>query len=540
MKEDKEMNLNALKNSAEEITNNKIQIPQDDDDAELSIPVGSTWWQSESVRNSVKLTGNIINDSAANKGSISPLNVKPTLPEDGVNTSLAEIETKKNYSGPGLVINQQPEQEDEQEPQPVGYVSEETDNLAKKALDDLDLQIEVAKEFKEEVNQAASKETSKTTEDNTSEDDEDTDDLSEDSFNEKYEEAIVTIDKTGMGQVINFTDEEREKLEKAKKIKLEEIEIVEIKSFKSKKPKKGSLDKILKRQPSVHTTQIVLPASGYSATMIGCSTYELISLMTDTKNVLVDTETKWTLIYNKIESTSLGKMDFNQFLQNTAAIDYNVFIYGILCATYPDDDKIPLKCEADNCGKEFEHHYSIKSLIRAEKMSDKLKDLVVQIVDASHTEGLAKEFHDTSAVNKIKTIVLPVSNYVVEIYIQSAYDFLYKSIKELGNNKDQKFNQAAVLSSVIRTVHIPDPDNKDEYYGIDGALDITKILFTLCDTDILVITKMGDLLIEDMTFEFGLMDVNCPFCKHHSVSVPMDLETILFYKYQQAMNTKIE
>ena len=33
-------------------------------------------------------------------------------------------------------------------------------------------------------------------------------------FMDKYNEAIVVIDKTGMGSVINFTDDERQKLEK--------------------------------------------------------------------------------------------------------------------------------------------------------------------------------------------------------------------------------------------------------------------------------------------------------------------------------------
>ena len=31
-------------------------------------------------------------------------------------------------------------------------------------------------------------------------------------FLKRYNEAVVVIDKTGMGQVINFTDEEREKM----------------------------------------------------------------------------------------------------------------------------------------------------------------------------------------------------------------------------------------------------------------------------------------------------------------------------------------
>ena len=37
-------------------------------------------------------------------------------------------------------------------------------------------------------------------------------------FLKRYQEAVAVIDKTGMGQVINFTEEEREKMKKVKSI----------------------------------------------------------------------------------------------------------------------------------------------------------------------------------------------------------------------------------------------------------------------------------------------------------------------------------
>jgi hypothetical protein len=127
------------------------------------------------------------------------------------------------------------------------------------------------------------------------------------------------------------------------------------------------------------------------------------------------------------------------------------------------------------------------------------------------------------------------------MYVQSAYDFINKSIKELSENKDPKYSKASVMSSVIKTLYIPDPDSEDdEYYEVDSAMDIAKAIYQLGDTDILVLTKQGDLLLEDLSFEFGLMNVQCPHCKHETLTVPLDLESILFYKYQQAMNTKIE
>jgi hypothetical protein len=371
---------------------------------------------------------------------------------------------------------------------------------------------------------------SKDEEDSTLEDDAD--------FDEKYQKAIVLIDKTGMGQAINFTDEEREKLQRVKSIRLEEIQKVEIGTIKTKKGKKNSVDKILQRQASVHTTPIILSASGYTAVMKGCSTYELISLMTSAQNALIDTRTKWTMLWNKLESTSIGEMDFDTFLQSTAAIDYNTFIYGVLCSTYPDDDKIPMECP--KCKSPFDHSYSTRSLIRAEKMSEKMQNLVAHIVDGSHTADGAKRVHSESTFNTVKSVRLPISGFIIELHVQSSYDLINNSIKGLTENKDERYNQASVMSTAVRTIHVPDPDEDGAYLSYDEVMDITKFIYSLQDTDILVLTKQTEVVLDDLTFEFGLMDVTCPKCKNHQKTIPFDIESILFYRYQQAMNTKIE
>lgn len=357
---------------------------------------------------------------------------------------------------------------------------------------------------------------------------------------EKYSKAVVLIDKLGVGAVVDFTPEEREKLEHAKKIRLEEVETVNIKKFKTKKSKKNNLDNILKRQPAVHSTNIVLPASGYTASIAGASTYELISLMQSSENALIDTETKWSVIHNKLTQTSLGKMNFNDFLRATSAVDYNIFIYGLLCATYPNDDKLPLNCANEKCGKTFEHEYQVRGLLRAEKMSDKLLNLVAKVVDGSHTAELAKQVHEESSVNQVKTIKLPNSGYVLDIYVQSAHELLYNSIKGLVDMDDPKYNQASVLSTVVKTAYIPDPDEPGTYFDYSEAAEITKIIYSLQDTDILVLSKQSELIMDNLSFDFGLMNVKCPHCGHYREEVPFDIESILFYRYQQAMNTQVE
>lgn len=434
----------------------------------------------------------------------------------------------------GLVIENEPIVEDELKAEysqfAINNISPDTNDAIMEYMKELDERIETAQENKakyEEENGPIEEE-----------DDEEDEEMSEEDFQEKYEEAIVVIDKSGMGTVIDFTEEERQKLEKVKKIKLEEVETVSLESLVVKKAKKNSLDKVLKRTNNLHTTPVVLLASGYTAVMKGCSTYELVTLFNNTDNILMDTETKWTLIHEKIESTSIGNMDFNTFLQNTAAIDYSIFIYGILCASYPDVDTIPLKCE--KCKKEFDHSYTVKSLIRAEKMSEETQELLGNIVDASHMDSTAKEFHEQAPISVEKIIKLPLSGHVVKMYVQSGFDFIKRSIKELSQNDDEKIKQSAILSSLVSSIYVADPDNEGAYLEYDGVVEISKIIYTLQDTDILVLTKQGEKMIESVGIEFGLMDINCPHCKHHTDSLKLDPDSILFYKYQQALTTQID
>lgn len=442
--------------------------------------------------------------------------IEPTLPEGHIS---------------GIVVNTQEVLEDA-EPTKVQMphaLNDDTMSNIEAYLSEYDEHIEEVKDMV-----GVTEETTETP-DEDEEDEEEKD--QQESFLSEYEEAIVVIDKTGMG-VVNFTDEEREKLERVKKIKVEEVETLELSTIRTKKPKKKNLNKILqKTKNTLKTTNIVLPASGYTAVIRGCSAYELLELYRDGKNPLVDNETKWSLIYSKIESTSIGKFkDFNDFLEHTSTLDYNVFVYGILCATYPDDDNIPLTCQ--KCNKEFDHHYTIKSLIRAEAMDPEFQELVTSTIDASHLLPEALAHHDNSPLNTLSRYRLPQSEIIVDLHIQSVHDFIYQSVKKLSDKKDSKYAQASVLSTVVRAFYIEDEDG--EYYEITEPEEVTEVIYNLNDVDIKVLNvKMQDLLANKQ-FDFGLMDMTCPHCSNYVDTLPMNVEQILFFKYQKALNTEVE
>lgn len=356
----------------------------------------------------------------------------------------------------------------------------------------------------------------------------------------KYDEAIVIIDKSGMGK-IDFTDEERKKMEHVKKIKVEEVETVSLKTIRRKKVKKGSSDAIIKRINSIKETTVVLPISGLVVKVCGCSTFELLGLVDNSQNTKDSLVSKWSLIHSKVTDTSLGKMNFNTFLRSVSQLEYECLVYGILCATYPEEDEFPLKCP--KCKEDINHKYMIRGLLRAERMSDKLKEAFKKTVDASYMKSTAEKCFNESLLNTEIAIELPESGYYVGLAAQSAYDFIYDSIESI-NTMDAKYQQAAVLASTINEICVPDPQDPGAYFEVDSSEDLIKLVYSLGDKDVQILgAKIGDML-NDMEFDYGLFDVNCPKrkCGSHIDYIPIDLDSILFQKYRQAMetNTSIE
>lgn len=449
-------------------------------------------------------------------------------PKDEVKVTYEKEEA--SYEGPGLVVE---DYDDGSAPQTVEFTG-----IAPSTMEDVEAYLDNMEDEFTELKSIYKGDTESDEDSESSEDDE-TEEIDEDTFNENYKEAVIYIDKTGMGSVIDFTDEERAKLEHVNTIKINEIETIDISVLKTKKTKKKDFDKIIKNINSPYVTPVCLPLSGYTARIKGCSAYELMSLIENGNNALLDAQTKWSLIHSKIESTSIGDMDYNTFLMNTAASDYNNLIYGILCATYPNNDSIPYTCP--KCKTEYIHEYSVKSLIRAEKMNDSLKDQFMKVVDASVNERDASDLHDNSPITKVTTIKLPSSGIIVEVQVQSAYDLINNSIKGLSNNKDAKYAQAAILSTLVKTIYMEDTEANDgSYFEITDAMEIAQVIYRLNERDILIMKKFGDELMGGMTVEYGFMSMKCPKCGHFIPSLPVEPDNLLFHRYRQALNTNID
>lgn len=370
---------------------------------------------------------------------------------------------------------------------------------------------------------------------------------------EKYNEAVVLIDKIGMGQAINFSEQEKEKLRKVNVIKLKEVEEVSLEQIKIKRPKKDTrAQDILKKGRNPFSTNIAAVASGYTATIRGGSSYEIIALLKEASDQVLDTEAKWQLIYDKIETMSCGKPDsFTDWLKMTAASDFNTFLYGILVATYPDDDTITFTCNTADCKKEkyeFNWNYSVRGLLRAERMSDVMKERFSKTIDNSYSVSLSKAYAENESPMSItRRVKLPYSEMIVELQIQSAYDLIYKSIADLGKDEvDKKYAEIAVLSTSVARILVPDMESgldeygNYEYFELLDALEVVEALYTLQDKDLVILNSLVSEIYSDISFDFGLMNIECPKCHKVTPYHPMEVESILFRKLQQAAALEVE
>lgn len=374
----------------------------------------------------------------------------------------------------------------------------------------------------------------------------DSDDEDEDDRNNKYDEVKIIIDKTGikLGEIL-FTEEERAKIEKSKVIKLEEVENVNLEVKRTKKVLSDKkLGKILKKTVVPYTTQVVLPISGYTAEVAACSTYELLSLVLADQadeDPVIAQEKKWSVIHSKLVNTSLGKMSFDTFMRHTSIMDYRFFIFGILTATYGAQNKsIPFNC--DHCKTEFEADLVTSTLLRIERLDDKMVSLIAGAVENSHVKDRADNWHKEAPVMSKKIIKLPSSEYIIELQLQSAHDNIHKSIETINElaEKDKIKAQLAIVASNVSRILIPDEEEPDVPYEVTSTDDIIEVLYHLDDYDIKVVTDQSTKLLEGLNVEFGMKDLECPKCNHVSPYVPLDIESLLFFQTQAALNTKVE
>lgn len=358
----------------------------------------------------------------------------------------------------------------------------------------------------------------------------------------------ILIDKTGFGTShIDFTDEEKEKLSKATEIRVTEVESLDLETMVFDAPEESYVDMIESSSDNSMGTQTVpLVASRYRAKMRGLGYGQLGDLMLNGNEPTFEQYYKrFSTIYNNIVDTTIGKFEsFEDFLKKTAFIDMNTLLYGLIVSTFPEVDSVMITC--GKCGRQFEQKYFVRDLMDLTTASMEYLQKLDELMDCEPAKF--NEFAENGPVRKRKYIKLPVSNYIVEIGLASAYDYLYQVI---SNTAGGKFREAhgddvnnflqlnARYLTMVRSVSIPNQKKEKSLIKYSSFEDIIQILYRIPIDDQQVLNGILGHYGQCYTFNFLLKNSKCPHCGYDSEYTDVDLNQLIFFKIGLLMTTGV-
>lgn len=357
----------------------------------------------------------------------------------------------------------------------------------------------------------------------------------------------ILIDKTGLGGDFNFTEEEKEKIFASTEIRLKEVEEIDLASIKIEKPQKSFIETVDEFQISSSKVPVVFPASRFKAYMSGLSYGEMGDISLNSENVTFDQiQKKLTVIYNKMTNPSIGKFEsFEDFLRKFAYIDMDLAIYGLVVATFPEVDDIPLTCNNPGCKKGFNHKFSPRTLLRFEKSDNKFLKTMKEIIECPQTEF--EKLVEESPTRTHKRIKLPYSGFIIEIGIASSYDYLYTIVDNMLGDKFAEEHPDDVngilqlnsaLLGLIRAVYVPNPES-GSYFEYTEFEDMIQALYHVKPEEIAILSSLLQKFTESYSVNFELFDIECPHCGTKTKSIPLDINHLVFLRYQRLMSTEI-
>ena len=357
----------------------------------------------------------------------------------------------------------------------------------------------------------------------------------------------ILIDKTGLGGDFHFTKDEQEKIINANRIKLTEVEDVDLSTITVKKADKSFLESVDEYQISSSRVPIVFPASRFRAYMTGLTYGELGDLSINSEQVTFEQlRKKLSIIYNKMRNPSIGKFDnFEDFLKKFSYLDIDLAVYGLVVATFPEVSEIQLTCNKEKCNQSYNFKFSPRSLIRFEECGEKFLDATNEIIDCDSKE--AKALSETSPVYKHKRIKLPYSGFIVDIGIASAYEYLYTIVQNVSGDSFKKsfpddingiLELNTILLSCIRSVYVPDKNG--DYVQYDEFEDVIRALYMIKSEEFSILLNILQTYTDKYRVSFKLKDIVCPHCGAKTPELPVNIDYMLFLRYQRLMSTELD
>jgi len=277
---------------------------------------------------------------------------------------------------------------------------------------------------------------------------------------------------------------------------------------------------------NVATFTVTCCQSGYTADMSGLTLSEKNAINnSDGGDLFQFRQRLYKTVYNKIQSMSIKKPDFNTWLKITSFNDLSTLLFGIYCQTFIDNNDFDITC--GKCGKSTSVTVNNQSLIEVRD-----RNAFKKLDEILNSTKSGEELIATSVIHKDERIMLNDSKIVVDVATPSLYDHMVM----LKISKQETLQEYAdAFSAMLFISHLYMLDVKETYstghavyYEVTDKPRLLNILLKLSSRDGEQLENAIEEKLGQYKIDYQIHNVTCSHCKTKLPGIPVDIETILF------------
>ena len=279
------------------------------------------------------------------------------------------------------------------------------------------------------------------------------------------------------------------------------------------------------------TMQVVCCQSAYSANMSALRNQEIQNVNNINSDLYTFKKTLYKALWDHVETTSVGKMDFNTWLKVTSFFDVETLLYGAYCMTFPYENKYPIRCPKTDCGRHFDTVVNNNTLVETRgdgKIFAKINEVISNV-------NKAEQLVANSHVHTTERVMMDESKIIFDIQIPSLYDYLENILGKVRYNEEyaEKNSQSLGLALFIKQALLPDIDHLREtgqlrYIPLDDRTKLIELIAGLPYFDGQDLAERIDKFSENLHIVYSIKGVKCPECGYEFPDIPMDMENVLF------------
>lgn len=358
-----------------------------------------------------------------------------------------------------------------------------------------------------------------------------------------------TVDSENADKFIStLTKEEREKVQRTKTIVVNEVKTLNLPTATRVITSADEYKRVIPKKIHSEVIEVPLLNSGYAATVHGCGSLAMASIIPDTDTDVPDYQKRYQFAYDNLVSTSIGKMSFNDFCLKTSITDIDTILLAILRASDPDENEILVDCRRPGCGEQFKVKYRLSQLIDPSSIKPDMDAEINKIMTNKDIYTNAVKVQEESKIMQVKYVEIKIpadpeinaSEQTIVIEIKNTDGILaierYPLVKELSEKYSRYIVGFALVIPRIFITCTLENEVEPSTYEVNDPGTILEIISDLDSEAIQAIGSVADPIMEydRITYSFK-GPINCPKCRNLIKSIPCTIDSLIFHRVGEAI-----